>query len=92
MKATGIVRMIDSMGRFVIPAELRKNLGIDLNGGSFEVFINDDNSIVLKKYEPACIFCGNTDELVTFEDRKICRRCIDKMNSLPTDKPYVPKY
>ena len=57
MKSTGVVRKIDELGRFVLPIELRKNLGIN-NRDAVEIFVEDDK-IILKKYEPSCIFCGN---------------------------------
>ena len=56
MKSTGVVRKIDELGRFVLPIELRKNLGIN-NRDAVEIFVEDDK-IILKKYEPSCIFCG----------------------------------
>src|SRR5574344_363306 len=50
MKATGVVRRIDDLGRIVIPKEIRKTLRIK-DGESVEIFLNDDN-IILKKYLP----------------------------------------
>ena len=48
MKATGVVRRIDDLGRIVIPKEIRRNLRIR-DGESLEIFVDDDN-VVLKKY------------------------------------------
>ena len=48
MKATGVVRRIDDLGRIVIPKEIRRNLRIR-DGESLEIFV-DDNNIVLKKF------------------------------------------
>ena len=53
MKATGIVRPIDALGRVVIPVELRRNLGIQTND-SVEIYV-DGQFIMLKKYEPSCV-------------------------------------
>ena len=50
MKATGVVRRIDDLGRIVIPKELRKTLRIK-NGDSLEIFV-DSEDIILKKYSP----------------------------------------
>ena len=50
MKATGVVRRIDDLGRIVIPKEIRKTLRIK-DGESVEIFLENDN-IVLKKYSP----------------------------------------
>lgn len=81
MKATGIVRNIDSYGRFVFPSELRERLGVKENGGAFEVFVDDD-AIILKKYEPACTFCGSLDGIVIYEERNICKCCVKKISKL----------
>ena len=56
MKSTGIVRKVDDLGRIVLPIELRRTLDIH-ERDSIEIFV-DGNQIVLKKYSPACIFCG----------------------------------
>lgn len=73
MKATGIVRQIDSLGRIVLPIELRRTLEIG-DRDSLEIFI-EDNTIILKKYQPSCIFCGNAKEVTQFKGRNICPAC-----------------
>lgn len=80
MKATGIVRKIDDLGRIVLPIELRRTLGIS-DRDSLEIFV-DNNNIVLKKYEPACIFCGSADNVINFKDKIICSECISIMNEM----------
>ena len=57
MKSTGVVRKIDELGRIVLPKELRKSFGIDV-GDPLEIFTEDDR-IILKQYQPSCIFCNN---------------------------------
>lgn len=79
MKATGIVRKFDENGRFVVPMELRKQLGLDTRDAALEVFVEDDK-IILKKYSPACIFCGGMDYLITYKDKKICKSCAEQIN------------
>lgn len=49
MKATGIIRRIDNLGRIVIPKEIRKNLRLK-NGENMEIFINENENIILRKY------------------------------------------
>lgn len=58
MKATGITRKVDELGRIVIPKELRKTLKIDIKD-PIEIFTEED-SIILKKYESnmTCIITG----------------------------------
>ena len=77
MKSTGIVRKVDELGRVVIPIELRNNLGIK-EKDPIEIFV-DGSSIVLKKYEPNCIFCGNSKNLMTYNDKLICEKCAEKI-------------
>ena len=77
MKSTGIVRKVDELGRVVIPIELRRTLGIKIKD-ALEIYV-DGEKIVLKKYEPACIFCGNADNTKQFSGRIICQECISKM-------------
>ena len=80
MKATGIVRPVDPLGRVVIPVELRRNLGIKTDD-SLEVFV-DGEYIMLKKYEPACIFCGSVNDVVSVHDKNVCKKCIEEMKNL----------
>ncbi len=73
MKSTGIVRKIDDLGRIVLPKELRRTLGID-DKDPLEIFI-EDNTIILKKYQPACMFCGNARDVVAYKGKNICPAC-----------------
>ena len=77
MKATGIVRKVDELGRVVIPIELRNKFDIKVKD-PIEIFV-ESNSIVLRKYETNCIFCGETKELVEFNDKLVCKKCIGKL-------------
>ena len=78
MKSTGIVRRIDELGRVVLPIELRRTLDIDIKD-SLEIYV-DNSSIILKKYEPACVFCGNASDVISFKGKNICKNCIHEMN------------
>ena len=69
MKSTGIVRKIDGLGRVVLPIELRRLMNLGENA-ALEIFVDGDE-IVLKKYQPACIFCGEAKGVVSFEGRNI---------------------
>lgn len=77
MKSTGIVRKVDELGRIVIPIELRRNLGIDIRD-SLEIFV-DNEQIILKKYNPACIFCGQARDVEIYKDKKICSECLKEV-------------
>ncbi|GAB6170596.1 AbrB/MazE/SpoVT family DNA-binding domain-containing protein [Paradesulfitobacterium aromaticivorans] len=77
MKATGIIRRIDDLGRIVIAKELRRTLGIE-EGDPLEAFTQDDQ-IILKKYQPGCVLCGNVEHLVEIRGKQVCRECIDSL-------------
>lgn len=77
MESTGMVRKIDSMGRVVLPAELRKVMHIS-KYDNIEVYI-EENSIIFEKNVPTCVFCGRENELVQYKDKSICRDCIKRM-------------
>ena len=73
MKSTGIVRRIDNLGRVVLPIELRRTFDINKED-PVEIYV-DNEYILLKKYEPACIFCGESRDVVTFKGRNVCPVC-----------------
>lgn len=79
MKSTGIVRKVDELGRIVLPKELRNTLEID-HKDPLEIYVDGEN-IILRKYEPACIFCGSASDVVSFGDKRICRECIEKIKA-----------
>lgn len=78
-KATGIVRKVDELGRIVIPKELRRTMGIDISD-SLEVYVSEDE-VILKKYQPDCVFCGSMDDLQSHEGKMVCRKCVLGMSS-----------
>lgn len=73
MKSTGIVRKIDNLGRITLPIELRRNLDVDC-GDPLEIY-TEASSIVLRKFEPNCVFCGNTKKLVQYKEKNVCEHC-----------------
>ena len=77
MKSTGIVRKVDELGRVVLPIELRRSLDIE-EKDALEIYV-DGNSVILKKYEPDCIFCGNARDVVNFKGKNICSACLRDM-------------
>lgn len=77
MKSTGIVRKVDELGRIVLPIELRRTLDIEVKD-ALEIYV-DGAQIILKKYEPACIFCGNAKDVANFKGKNICRNCLAEM-------------
>jgi len=73
MKATGMIRRVDGMGRMVIPMELRRTLDLPV-GVPMEIFV-DRGQIILRKYEPGCVFCNNLSGVVRFKDKYVCDDC-----------------
>ena len=78
MKSTGIVRAVDKMGRVVIPKEIRKQLKVENDVDSFEIFMDNDR-VILKKYQPSCIFCGELGDSLEINGYTVCRDCIEKL-------------
>lgn len=77
MKATGIVRKLDQLGRIVLPKETRGTMDIQ-EGDPLEIFV-DGESIVLKKYQPSCIFCGEAEDVVDYKGKKVCKHCLKEL-------------
>ena len=80
MKATGITRRLDNLGRIVIPIEMRKNLDIDIKD-PVDISAEKD-CIILKKHMVSCTFCGSEASLTEFGGRLICRQCLDQLKKL----------
>ena len=80
MKATGILRKIDGLGRIVIPMEIRNKLEISQND-PLEIHV-EGNSIVLRKYEPDCTFCGSSRNVVEYKGKNVCEKCIKEINQI----------
>lgn len=77
MKSTGIVRKVDELGRIVLPIELRRTLDI-AEKDSLEIYV-DGSMVILKKYEPCCVFCGNAKDIFVFKGKNICPACIKEL-------------
>jgi transcriptional pleiotropic regulator of transition state genes len=77
MKSTGVVRKIDQLGRIVLPIELRRTLDINI-GDALEIY-TEGEQIVLKKYQPACIFCGEAEGVVNYKGKNICKSCLKEL-------------
>jgi transcriptional pleiotropic regulator of transition state genes len=74
VKSTGIVRKVDELGRVVLPIELRRTLDI-AEKDALEIYV-DGATIILKKYEPACIFCDNAKDITVYKGKNICSECL----------------
>jgi AbrB family transcriptional regulator, transcriptional pleiotropic regulator of transition state genes len=76
MKAVGIVRKVDDLGRIVIPKELRGIMEIE-PGTSLELFTDDNGCVILRKYDfkQTCSCCGKIAESVD-PDIQVCKPCL----------------
>ena len=80
IKSTGIIRKVDPLGRIVLPMELRNKLGV-MEKDPIEILV-DGSSIILKKYNPNCVFCGSSKNLYNYNDKLICNKCKEKIMEL----------
>lgn len=77
MKAIGMCRRLDDLGRLVLPVELRHVMSMD-RGASVAFFV-DGNHLVLRAHESGCVFCGSGEDIMRFAGHLVCRRCIAAM-------------
>ena len=79
LKSTGIVRKVDELGRIVLPIEMRRTLDI-AEKDALEIYV-DGESIILRKYQPTCIFCDNARGVISFKGKNVCPECLAKLKS-----------
>ena len=80
MKSTGIVRKVDELGRIVLPIEMRRTLDI-AEKDALEIYV-DGEAIILRKYQPTCIFCDNARGVVSFKGKNVCPDCLAKLKTV----------
>jgi len=86
MRATGMARKVDDLGRVVVPAEMRKSFGIR-EGDYLDISVEDDR-IILVKRQDACVFCRSSEDLKEFRGRMVCAGCIGELNGAPEVRPW----
>lgn len=79
MKSTGVVRKVDELGRIVVPIELRRTMDIAVKD-TVEIFVEGDQ-IILKKYHPACIFCENAKDVISYKGKMVCKDCLNALKN-----------
>ena len=80
MKSTGIVRKVDELGRIVLPIELRRTLDI-AEKDAIEIYV-EGSTIILKKYEPTCVFCGDARNVSNYKGKNVCSSCLRELKKL----------
>ena len=78
MKSTGVVRQLDTLGRIVLPIELRRTMDIGVKD-MLEIFVEDDQ-IILKKYHPSCIFCSDARDVTSYKGKLVCKNCLTELS------------
>jgi len=79
VKATGIVRKVDELGRIVLPIELRRTLDI-AEKDALEIYV-EGSSVVLKKYRPSCVFCDSSKDVISFKGKNVCPKCLHELQA-----------
>jgi len=74
VKSTGVVRKVDELGRIVLPIELKRSLDI-AEKDALEIYV-DGEQVILKKYQPACVFCGEARDISNYKGKNICSKCM----------------
>ena len=80
MKATGIVRQIDDLGRIVIPKEIRTTY--DIKPEDFLEIFTEEDRIILRKYQPSDIFTGDMEDLIEYKGTKVSKSSILELAKL----------
>jgi AbrB family transcriptional regulator, transcriptional pleiotropic regulator of transition state genes len=80
MRSTGIVRKVDELGRIVLPKELRDTFDINIKD-PLEIFVEGER-IILRKYEPSCVFCGSAANTFHFKGKLICSSCVTEVTEI----------
>ena len=87
MKDTGIIRSLDSLGRIVIPTEIRSTRNIEI-GDPMEFFISDNHTIVIRKYRSnECTFCRTMENVSYFNDQFVCEDCLRDLKDALINPP-----
>ena len=73
------VRTIDKLGRVILPAEIRHKFNLSTNDKV--KIIEKGNKILIEKYKPSCAFCGGGESLVMLNDKYVCEKCRQIINS-----------
>ena len=80
MKSAGTIHKVDALGRVFIPSKQRRLLKIS-KSDEIAFYVVED-TIILKKCEPSCIFCGETQDIVKFKGKNICPGCIKELSGM----------
>ncbi|MCH5202811.1 MAG: AbrB/MazE/SpoVT family DNA-binding domain-containing protein [Oscillospiraceae bacterium] len=77
MRQIGYVSKIDTLGRVVIPKPVRQMYNLEKED-SIEI-LPKENGLLIRKYQPTCLFCGETDNVISHQGVTVCEECIKTM-------------
>ena len=80
MNSTGILRSVDELGRIVLPKSMRQNLEIS-ERDQLEIYTEGDR-IILRKYQPSCVFCETSENIVFFNGKRVCSACLEELKRM----------
>ncbi|MFB9750737.1 AbrB/MazE/SpoVT family DNA-binding domain-containing protein [Paenibacillus hodogayensis] len=80
MRPAGVVRKVDQLGRIVLPKSLRKRYRMN-EGDPVEILVSGDH-ILLERYRPKCVFCGDMNGVTEYREKHICVNCLREMTAL----------
>lgn len=84
MRAPGIIRRLDPLGRIVLPKAFRDVLNIQIKD-EIEISV-DGTSIIVSKHEARCLFCGENENIVNYKKRTLCNFCFEDILELKASK------
>ncbi|WP_076349164.1 AbrB/MazE/SpoVT family DNA-binding domain-containing protein [Alicyclobacillus vulcanalis] len=88
-KSVGIVWVSDNQFRVTLPKSIRDVLDLPAKS-SVEIFL-DDNCVVMRKYSPGCVFCGQVDGTTLYRHRPICETCRQELAQWSRERTSVPR-
>lgn len=80
MRPAGVVRKVDQLGRIVLPKSLRKRYRMN-EGDPVEILVQGDH-ILLERYRPRCVFCGEVEQVAEYREKYICTGCLGEMTQI----------
>jgi transcriptional pleiotropic regulator of transition state genes len=81
LKATGVTRPIDGLGRVVIPREIL-NANKWIMGEDRVEFFTEADTVIIRKHNPGCTFCNGMHDLKEFGGQQVCGHCREDMRKL----------
>jgi transcriptional pleiotropic regulator of transition state genes len=80
MKAMGIVRKLDALGRYTLPVKARELFDIR-EGTAIEIYVTP-TGVVLEVYKPKCVFCNSDDSVISYKEKDICSNCLNELGKM----------